>query len=83
MKLEENSLPSIRELYLIRCQAMKALPQGIEHLNGLQKLHLEDMHEQLLQRFRSGLIEDQQKVQHIPTIKLVYITEQTRVVETL
>ncbi|KAJ6956122.1 hypothetical protein NC652_007274 [Populus alba x Populus x berolinensis] len=83
LKLEENSLPSIRELYLIRCQAMTALPQGIEHLNGLQKLHLEDMHEQLLQRFRSGIIEDQQKVQHIPTIKLVYITEQTRVVETL
>ncbi|KAG6785167.1 hypothetical protein POTOM_010893 [Populus tomentosa] len=83
LKLEENSLPSIQELYLIRCQAMTALPQGIEHLNGLQKLHLEDMHEQLLQRFRSGIIEDQQKVQHIPTIKLVYITEQTRVVETL
>ncbi|CAK7349140.1 unnamed protein product [Dovyalis caffra] len=71
MKIEEKSLPRIRELYLIRCQAMKALPQGIEHFKGLQKLHLEDMPEQLVLDLQSGgTSEVQQKVQHITTINL-------------
>jgi disease resistance protein RPM1 len=63
MKLEENSLPSIRELHLT---------------------HLEDMHKQLVQDLQSsGTSEDRKKVQHIPTINLVYKTDQTRRVETL
>lgn len=83
MELDEGSLPSIQELCLVQCQAMQALPHGIEHLTSLKKLQLEEMPKQLVQRLRNGTSEDQQKVTHIPTIELVYVTAQTRVVETL
>ncbi|XP_059661264.1 disease resistance protein RPM1-like [Cornus florida] len=39
--IEEGALPRIREMYIIRCQQLKLLPQGIEHLTSLQKWHLE------------------------------------------
>ncbi|KAJ8748202.1 hypothetical protein K2173_000610 [Erythroxylum novogranatense] len=83
VKLEEGSLPSIRELYLIRCQKMNKLPSGIQRLTGLQKLHLEEMPEELMQGFQDLVGEDQENVQHIATIKLIYISEGKRIVEEL
>ncbi|KAK9285780.1 hypothetical protein L1049_024981 [Liquidambar formosana] len=83
VKIEENALPSIRELYLIHCDELKVLPQGIEHLTGLRKLHLEEMPEEFLRRLKSDLREDQPTVRHISTINHVFLIERTRVTEKL
>ncbi|WJZ99748.1 hypothetical protein VitviT2T_018165 [Vitis vinifera] len=83
VRVEEGALPSIQELYLIRCPALKVLPEGIEYLTGLQKLHLEEMPEEFVRRLRSDISEDQSKVQHIPTINHVFMEDQSWVIETL
>ncbi|KAJ4837724.1 hypothetical protein Tsubulata_044361 [Turnera subulata] len=82
LEFEKGSLPSIRDLYLIRCQALKTFSHGIEHLTSLQKLHLEDIPDQLLEQLQGCTTEDYEKVWLIPTIKLVYTRDDTRVVET-
>lgn len=70
LRLEEGVLRSIKELYLIRCPKLKLLPQGIEYLTSLQKLHLEEMPGEFVQRLTS---EERAKVQHIPTINHVFL----------
>jgi disease resistance protein RPM1 len=79
--MEEGALPTIQELNLISCPELKMLPEGIEHLTKLKKLHLEQMPEEFIRRLRDDANLDQAKVRHIPTIKLV--SGQNRVVETL
>jgi hypothetical protein len=76
-------LPTIRELNLIYCPELKMLPETIEHLTNLKKLHLEQMPEELIRRLRDDANQDQAKVRHIPTIKLLYLTGKNRVVEIL
>ncbi|KAI8009654.1 Disease resistance protein RPM1 [Camellia lanceoleosa] len=83
VRIEDGALPSIKEMGLIRCWALKSLPQGIEHLRSLRKLHLEEMSEELLQWLESDTSEVQAKVQHISTINHVLVTENSRVFETL
>ncbi|XP_030956041.1 disease resistance protein RPM1-like [Quercus lobata] len=81
--VEEGALPTIQELNQIRCLELKALPQGVEHLISLQKLHLEEMPEEFIQMLRNDKKHDQSKVCHIPTIKLACLNGQSQVVETL
>lgn len=50
--LEEGALPTIRELKLICCPKLKTLPQGIEYLTSLKKLHSEEMPEEFMGRLR-------------------------------
>ncbi|KDP29947.1 hypothetical protein JCGZ_18516 [Jatropha curcas] len=71
MMLEEGSLPSIQELYLVRCEELKVLPHGIEHLTSLKMLHLEEMTEEFLQMLDINATEYQEKIQHIPVINLL------------
>lgn len=83
LELEVGSLPSIKELRLVGCQELNMLPHGIEHLTSLQMLHLEEMTEECLQKLEKDANEYHEKVRHIPTIKFVYLTGESRVVETL
>ncbi|GJU88584.1 disease resistance protein RPM1-like protein [Tanacetum coccineum] len=80
LRLDKSTLPNIKELNLIRCPEMKSSLQGIEYLTTLQKLHLEEMPEELVQRLRN---EESVNVRHINTIRLVYLSGQSRVVETM
>nr|XP_043627267.1 disease resistance protein RPM1 [Erigeron canadensis] len=80
LRLEKGALPSIKDLNLVRCREMRSSLQGIEHLTSLQKLHLEEMPAELVQRLRSN---EQANLQHINTISLVYLSGESRVVETL
>ncbi|XP_031126934.1 disease resistance protein RPM1-like [Ipomoea triloba] len=81
--LAEGALPSLRELYLIHCKELKQLPQGIEHIASIRKLHLEEMPEELIQNLRINGSKDQAKVQHIQTINHVYKIDHTPILETL
>lgn len=80
LRLEKGTLPSIKDLNLVRCGEMRSSLQGIEHLTSLQKLHLEEMPAELIQRLRN---DERAKVRHINTISLVYVNGQNRVIETL
>ncbi|KAI3497219.1 hypothetical protein L1887_39673 [Cichorium endivia] len=80
LRLEKGTLPNIKDLNLVRCREMRSSLQGIENLTSLQKLHLEEMPEELVQRLRR---DERANVQHINTISLVYLSGQSRVIETL
>ncbi|KAL4581443.1 hypothetical protein LXL04_017658 [Taraxacum kok-saghyz] len=80
LRMEKGTLPSIKDLNLVRCREMRSSLQGIEHLTGLQKLYLEEMPAELVQRLRS---DERDNVRHINTISLVYVSGQSRVEETL
>ncbi|PWA79985.1 disease resistance protein RPM1 [Artemisia annua] len=76
LRLDKRTLPNIKDLNLTRCPEMRSSLQGIEHLTTLQKLHLEEMPEELVQRLRN---EESVNVRHINTISLVYLSGQSRV----
>ncbi|KAK1418145.1 hypothetical protein QVD17_27284 [Tagetes erecta] len=80
LRLEKGTLPSIKELNLVRCQEMRSTLQGIQHLTSLQKLHLEEMPAELVEKLRG---DEFKNVQHINTISLLYLSGQSRVLETL
>ncbi|KAK1296495.1 Disease resistance protein RPM1 [Acorus calamus] len=65
--IEERAMPSLKLLFLSGCSELKTLPQGIEHLTTLQKLHLWNVSEELLERMRGQGV-DRPKINHIPTV---------------
>lgn len=71
LMIENGALPSISEMYLIRCLELKSLPQGIEHLTHLQKLHVEEMPEEFVNGLERDIREDRGLVRHIPVINHV------------
>ncbi|KAK1268292.1 hypothetical protein QJS04_geneDACA006681 [Acorus gramineus] len=60
---------SLQVLQLSMCRELNALPQGIESLTTLEKLHFE-VSEELLQRMQPNGVEHQ-KICHIPTVDLI------------
>ncbi|KAL8239351.1 hypothetical protein R6Q59_015918 [Mikania micrantha] len=79
LRLEKGTLPIIKELSLIRCQEMRSTLQGIQHLTSLQKLHLEEMPGELVEKLGG---DEFTNVQHINTISVLYLNGQSRVIET-
>ncbi|MFS8028535.1 putative P-loop containing nucleoside triphosphate hydrolase, leucine-rich repeat domain superfamily [Helianthus anomalus] len=80
LRLEKGTMPSIKELNLIRCREMRSTLQGLQHLTSLQKLHLEEMPAELVEKLRGDELTN---VQHINTISLLYLSGQSLVSETL
>lgn len=82
VQVEKGALLGLKEFHLLRCPALKQLPQGIEYLTSLQKLHLEEMSEEFIQSFNDES-EHHAKVNHVQTVTHVFFKEHVRVVETL
>ncbi|KAM0047699.1 putative virus X resistance protein-like, coiled-coil [Helianthus debilis subsp. tardiflorus] len=80
LRFEKGTMPSIKELNLIRCREMRSTLQGLQHLTSLQKLHLEEMPAELVEKLRGDELTN---VQHINTISLLYLSGQSLVSETL
>ncbi|WOH03108.1 hypothetical protein DCAR_0522500 [Daucus carota subsp. sativus] len=57
VRLEEGTLQCIKDLHLINCPELKVLPQGIENLISLQKLNLETMPDEIVQRLQADIAE--------------------------
>ncbi|CAL9091412.1 unnamed protein product [Musa textilis] len=66
IEIEETALESLQELTLVRCSQLQTIPRGIQSLTGLQKLELEDMPDELVEKLR----ECRQHYQSIPIIKI-------------
>ncbi|RWW58950.1 hypothetical protein BHE74_00034156 [Ensete ventricosum] len=71
VEVEETALESLRELTLVRCGKLKTIPVGIEHLGRLQKLELEGMPIELVEKLQEGgqTEDDRVRLQHIAIIK--------------
>ncbi|RWR84854.1 disease resistance protein RPM1 [Cinnamomum micranthum f. kanehirae] len=52
VKVEQGAMPSIQEVTFLHYQKSKILPEGIEHLSGLQELFLREMPEEFTKRLR-------------------------------
>ncbi|KAG1327373.1 disease resistance protein RPM1-like [Cocos nucifera] len=70
IEIKQGALVKLHELFLVRCRELKMVPTGIENLIHLQKLVLDDMPNELVEKLHVGgdTEEDRLKVQHIPVI---------------
>ncbi|KAF8406549.1 hypothetical protein HHK36_008637 [Tetracentron sinense] len=72
-RVEEGSMPSLRQLKIMDCKKLRMLPQGLRFVTTLKELQISSMPEEFCDRLRAidGLGrqgEDFYKVQHIPNI---------------
>ncbi|KAK9291878.1 hypothetical protein L1049_019829 [Liquidambar formosana] len=67
-------MPGLQNLQFLQCEALKMLPDGIQHLSRLRNLHLQNVSPELVSRIRGEESVDRPKVQHIPTINHFYTT---------
>ncbi|KAG1327370.1 disease resistance protein RPM1-like [Cocos nucifera] len=70
IEIEQGALMNLQELLLVRCGELKMVPLGIENVTGLQRLELDDMPEELVDKLREGreIKEDRLRIRHIPVI---------------
>lgn len=73
VEIEEGAIENLVELSLADCPELKILPDGIEHLAALEKLHLEDTSEELIEKLRQNrgsdeCSEDVMKISHIRNV---------------
>uniref|UniRef100_A0A8I6WPI1 NBS-LRR resistance-like protein n=1 Tax=Hordeum vulgare subsp. vulgare TaxID=112509 RepID=A0A8I6WPI1_HORVV len=73
VEIEDGAIENLVELSLADCPELKILPDGIEHLAVLEKLHLEDTSEELIEKLRQNrgsdeCSEDVMKISHIRNV---------------
>ncbi|XP_073098591.1 disease resistance protein RPM1-like [Elaeis guineensis] len=70
IEIKQGALVNLHELFLVRCRELKMVPTGIETLIHLQKLVLDGMPNELVEKLHVGgeTEEDRLKVLHIPII---------------
>ncbi|WOL19444.1 hypothetical protein Cni_G28242 [Canna indica] len=85
IEIEQNALESLLEMTLVRCSELKTIPVGIENLKCLQKLELEGMPVELVEKLQEGgaTEEDRLRLQHIPVIKNWYQRDEIWIEERL
>ncbi|CAN4114885.1 unnamed protein product [Withania somnifera] len=69
MKVGEGAMPFLEELQVRNCISMEELPFGIEHLNKLQYLLLEEISEKLLVSVQLKS-RDYWKIAHVPRVHI-------------
>ncbi|KAF6161101.1 hypothetical protein GIB67_007742 [Kingdonia uniflora] len=57
MKMEEGSLRSLRDLFMLECQNLKMLPDGLQYITTLGKLFLKNMPKEF-----NGRVEKAEKI---------------------
>ena len=57
--VEEGAMQNLVELWFEDCPELKFLPDGIEHLAALEKLHLLDTSEELIEKLRQNRDSDE------------------------
>ncbi|XP_027157216.1 disease resistance protein RPM1-like [Coffea eugenioides] len=70
VRVEEESMATLRNLQLMGCKLMQELPSGIQNLTGLQFLGFFDMSDELMQKVQNldQQSEDYQTISHIPQV---------------
>ncbi|XP_027152158.1 disease resistance protein RPM1-like [Coffea eugenioides] len=70
VRVEEESMPSLRDLCLTGCKLMQELPSGIQNLTRLQFLGFLDMSDELMHKLQNldKQSDDYQTISHIPQV---------------
>ncbi|XP_027152159.1 disease resistance protein RPM1-like [Coffea eugenioides] len=70
VRVEEESMPSLRNLQLVGCKLMQELPSGIQNLTGLRYLGFFDMSDELMHKVQNldKQSVDYQTISHIPNV---------------
>ncbi|KAK1296067.1 Disease resistance protein RPM1 [Acorus calamus] len=63
--IEKEAMQCLNYFNLVRCNELKALPEGIEHLTTLKELYMEEMPEELSESMQGG----GDKISHIPKVE--------------
>ncbi|XP_038974010.1 disease resistance RPP8-like protein 3 [Phoenix dactylifera] len=64
-RVKAGAMPSLTHLTIAKCEKLKMLPEGLQHVTTLRELDLRDMSYEFNKRVRN---EDAYKVRHIPSI---------------
>ncbi|KAK2640865.1 hypothetical protein Ddye_022628 [Dipteronia dyeriana] len=76
--LYEGSLKVLRELEIRRCENLKEIPHGIEHLLLLRSLTLTDMPKDFTARVKKNQGKDWEKIAHVPSLNITPPPDMTR-----
>ncbi|XP_018514633.2 probable disease resistance RPP8-like protein 4 [Brassica rapa] len=73
--VEEGSMPCLRTLYIYNCKKLKELPEGLKYITSLKELIITDKNKEWKTKLVPGG-ESYHKVQHIPSVQLVYDSDE-------
>ncbi|KAK7407108.1 hypothetical protein VNO78_08751 [Psophocarpus tetragonolobus] len=72
MTVEEGAMPGLKKLIIQRCDLLKQVPLGIEHLTKLKSIEFFDMPEEFITALRPIGGEAYCRVQHVPAVYSSY-----------
>ena len=73
VRIEKGAMQNLIELWFAHCPDLRFLPDGIEHLAALEKLHLLDTSEELIEKLRQKRDSDEcsddlMKISHVRNV---------------
>nr|UBY06972.1 NBS-LRR disease resistance protein [Dasypyrum villosum] len=76
VRIEEGAMQNLVELWFRDCPKLRFLPDGIEHLEAIEKLGLKETSEELIEKLRqkrdsNERCEDLMKISHIKNVTVV------------
>ncbi|KAI4328008.1 hypothetical protein L6164_020406 [Bauhinia variegata] len=72
MIVEEGAMPGLKRLIIQRCESLKEVPSGIEHLTKLKSIEFFDMPDELIDALRPNGGKDNWRVAHVPVVYSTY-----------
>ncbi|KAH7689175.1 P-loop containing nucleoside triphosphate hydrolase protein [Dioscorea alata] len=70
-KIEEKAMSCLKSLWIVKCKWLKMIPEGLKNV-PLDKLVLEGMYKEFMNRIKENTGEDWYKIQHVPNIYSSY-----------
>ncbi|KAK9138789.1 hypothetical protein Sjap_009383 [Stephania japonica] len=66
--LNEGAMPNLAEMEINKCEQLRMIPDGLQHLNNLKELRLPALSEELSTRILSDKGHDWYKIRHVPFV---------------
>lgn len=63
-------MTNLRLLWISRCHALKAIPDGLKFVNSLESLSISNMSPELKEKIRTREGGDFHNISHIPKVRL-------------
>ncbi|KAK9141271.1 hypothetical protein Scep_010952 [Stephania cephalantha] len=66
--LNEGAMPNLVEMEINKCEQLRMIPDGLQHLNNLKELRLPSLSEELSTRILSNKGHDWYKIRRVPSV---------------